>query len=234
MKEIDFFLGRGERGLLIGQTGSGKTQDGIYQLMQAEHFPVIVFDTKFEPAFDGLARGDEFSEQVNDFDEFVKMAERKKKDMPDYIIVRPSAAELADTESLDRYSQLVYSAFGPCMAYYDELYQWHNAGKIGPGFIGLLTRGRSKGKTVLMATQRPAWVSRFCLTEAQKFYIHKVLDARDKKALASVVPDFDKLPDPPKYHFYFYTTHSSRVSLMKPVPLTDPDEGNRITRLRWV
>lgn len=65
-------------------------------------------------------------------------------------------------------------------------------GRAGSGLIALLTRGRSKGISVLMSTQRPAWLSRFCFTEAQKYYIYRLTDRRDSKVLGEYIRVFSK------------------------------------------
>jgi hypothetical protein len=161
-------LETGQRGILVGQTGSGKTQNAIFQLRHAKQWPVIVFDTKIEDDFLGLPEGNEKIALLESLPEFIKYAGQKKKDMHDYIIVRPGINELQDFDVIDNYNLVSYHKFGPAFFYYDELYNWHNRGVAGNGLLAMMTRGRSKGKTMLGSTQRPAWISRFCFTEAQR------------------------------------------------------------------
>lgn len=228
------FLKKGERGLLLGQTGSGKTQNGLFHLQNAPVWPVIIFDTKIEDSFFSLPTEDETLEVCNNFEEFERMSKRPKKDLPDYILVRPESWEVVEFEPLDRYLQLCYRKFGSHFIYLDETYNWHNHGQASPGLLELLTRGRSKGKTTLMGSQRPSWISRFCFTESQKFYVHRLLDLRDRKTLDSVIPNFSQLALPSKYHFWHFETgeHESPV-LFKPVPETKI-EPSKIFRKRWL
>ena len=230
---MSLLLERGERGLLVGQTGSGKTQDAIFQLRHAKQWPVIILDTKIEDAFFGLPEDDDTIDLIQSFDELEKYAKQNRKHFADYILVRPSIDETQDMEVLDNYCRLLYNKFGACFIYFDELYNWHNGGRCTNGMIGLYTRGRSKGKTVLGATQRPAWISRFCLTESQKFYIHNLTDARDWKTLAEVIPGFMEVARPPKYHFNFYEVGKDKVQLFSPVPFQTLDKS-KVFKHKWL
>jgi hypothetical protein len=172
---------------------------------------------------------------ADSLDELHAIKKLPAKHQPDYILVRPSAAEVQAFEPMDAYTQYVYNNFGKCFIYFDELTNWHRGNQTGPGLINLLTRGRSRGKTTLMATQRPAWVSRSCFTETDKFFIHRMQDLRDAKTLSDVVPDIEKMPRPPKWHFYFYDTGAEMdtPALFKPVPYTPIEEG-KIFREKWI
>lgn len=230
------FLKPGQRGLLLGKTGSGKTQNALFHLTNAPVFPVIIGDTKIEDAFFSLrdeANGISM-EICNSYDEFERVSKYAKKDMPDYILVRPEAAEIIDGDSLDKYLQMMYRKFGPCFVYLDEVFNWHSGNKPLPGLMELLARGRSKKKTILMGNQRPSWIGRSCFTESDHFYIHRLLDERDKKTLDSVIPNFSQMPNPPKYHFYHFDTSSDgNPQLFLPVPQTEIQEEKIFTR-KWI
>lgn len=231
----DFFLKRGERGLLVGQTGSGKSENAIFHLKNAPVFPVIMYDTKIEDNLFKAAESDDILEVANNFKDFFDLSKLTKREMPDYILVRPEPHELIDVDELDKYMQLAYDAFGASYHYLDETYNWHNNGKSGAGLLGMLTRGRSKGKTLLMASQRPSWISRFCFTESQKFYIHKLLDLRDRKTLDSMIPSFSTMPKPPEYHFYhFEVAKHDEPKLYSPVPFSELKRDQVQKKYKWV
>lgn len=230
------FLERGQRGLLIGKTGSGKTQDALFQLANTPMHPVIIFDTKIDDAFFSLSdfENDIHLELCQSFDEFLKLSKLTRADMPDYILVRPPSLEVIDSAELDKYLQLSYAKFGSCFIYLDEVFHWHSGKSPLPGLMELLTRGRSKGKTVLMGNQRPVNISRSCFTECDKFYVHRLLDFRDKQTLDYVVPEFSYLENPPRFHFYFYdTSGDDPIKLFKPVPETKVDK-KKIFKRRWL
>lgn len=235
-----FFLQRGERGLNVGPTGSGKTEGAIFQLRNPCVYPVIIFDTKIEDKFFGVHDEDagESLALIETFDDFVKLSKKPRKDWPHYILVRPETHEMLEVEELDKYSQLVYAKFGSCFVYYDELYNWHKNGQCGPGLLGLLTRGRSKGKTLLMSTQRPSWISRFCFTESNRFYLYRQTDARDRKTIEAMVPNYASYKLPPKYYFYYFEVGEHEIpQLFMPVPFIefDPKKATeKIYRRQWL
>lgn len=232
---MSILLDVGNRGLLVGKTGSGKSQNAMFHLRHTDIWPKIIFDTKIEDFFFSVPEEHEDMEVANSMDELRAIAKRPAKHQPDYVLVRPSADEVQAFEPMDAYSQFVYNNFGKCFIYYDELTNWHRGNLPGAGLINILTRGRSRGKTTLMASQRPAWISRSCLTEADKFYIHRLQDMRDVKTLADVVPEIERTKPQPKYHFYHYDTGADMETpvLYKPVPYT-PIIEDKIFSKKWI
>jgi len=230
----EFFLKRGERGLLVGQTGSGKSEGAIFHLQNAPVFPVIMYDTKIEDNLFKVSGGQDNLMVANNFESFFKIAKMPKVEQPDYILVRPEVNEVLDVGELDKYVQLGYDRFGASYHYFDEAYNWHNNGRCGAPLLGMLTRGRSKGKTTLLATQRPSWISRFCFTESQKFFVYRLGDLRDRKTIDSMIPEFSSLPLPPKYHFYHYEVgHHDKAKLYKPVPFSELVEEQIQSGKKW-
>lgn len=229
-------LDKGERGLLIGQTGSGKSQNAIFQLRNAKVWPIIIFDTKIEDAFFGVPDDSESLEVIESLSDFEKHSKLPRNKMPDFTLVRPGIDEMQDFELLDAYSGIAYHKFGPVFLYYDELYNWHNNGRAGNNMLALLTRGRSKGKTWLGSTQRPCFISRFCFTESQKFYVHLLSDVRDKKTVENGIPNYSRLGNPPKYHFYHYEVgHHDAPQLIAPVPFQELTKADiRRQKNKWL
>ncbi|HUW45814.1 MAG TPA: hypothetical protein VMW50_08460 [Dehalococcoidia bacterium] len=230
---MGLLLERGNRGLLVGQTGSGKTQNALFQLKHACSEPVIIFDTKIEDAFFVLDREEGGMELIQSFQDFQRISKTPRKKLPAFILVRPAIDELQNYPVLSDYSLLCLNKFGECFVYFDELYSWHNAGRATNGMIGLYTRGRSAKKTVLGATQRPNLISRFCITECQKFYIHDLIDNRDKKVLGEVIPDFAKTGQLPLHHFHHYETGKQEIVVYSPVPFTDA-KGIQVFDKKWL
>lgn len=229
------FLEKGQRGLLLGKTGSGKTQDALFQLRNVPVWPAVIIDTKIEDAFFSLRDPDNPRnlDVADNFEQFERFTKLPKKDMPDYILVRPEAWEVNSPE-MDKYLQLLYRKFGPVFIYIDEVFNSHVNGRPVPGLMELLGRGRSKGKTVLSGNQRPSHISRSLFTECDKFYVHRLLDKRDRETLDSVIPDFSDLKQPPKYHFYHFDTSSDDPpKLFLPVPVTEIEPEKIYTR-NWI
>lgn len=212
MSQTSFIPEPGERALIVGQTGSGKTAFAIWLLQRIPHAPIIIYDTKIEPKFDKLLPNIvvEHVEQIPEALEDEKI---------DYIIVRPPAELLGEPRELDDYLWFHYMHCHGVPAFIDELVTIQINGKAGKGLMSLMQRGRSKGITTIMCTQRPVRVDRSCVTEASKAYIFRLTDKADKKRLDDVIPNFSALANPPKHGFYFYETGEDHPVLMAPIKL---------------
>lgn len=204
---MTLLLEPGQRGLLVGKTGSGKTQGALFMLRHMPT-PVVILDTKIEPSFETAFAPGSWSMQDGLW---------TQADARSVHIVRPTPAESVDWMQIDAWLG-TFMERGPITIYIDELYQVHGTGgRAGPGLVGLLTRGRSKGVTLLMSTQRPAWISRFCLTESEKYYVYRLNDPKDRQRLADVTSR-DMLRAPRRFHFWFYQSGRARAELFAPVP----------------
>lgn len=207
----------GERALIIGATGSGKTAFACFILQRLETVPIIIYDTKEEDKFKSLPGSIIVTNEA-------QTVEALQNDEIDYIIYRPDIRTCADPDALDELLMAHYEQYHNTVAYIDELYQFHKNGRHGPGLQGLLTRGRSRGITTIMSTQRPAYISRFAITESQKFYIFFLLHADDKKRIDDISPEFSDLREAQQFGFYYFApTGSAKVvpKLYPPIKL-DP------------
>lgn len=194
------------------------------QARQAPLSPVIIYDTKGDDGFLDVAQDDEILMVVTELDQFDKALRLPSKKRPDYLIVRPHASSLRDPVLLDEYLLRQYEKAGPSYALIDEAYMFHNGGRCGDGLTALLTRGRSKKISTIVATQRPAWLSLFCLTEATRFYIYRVINKDDRKRLSQITPyNPDLLLD--KHRFWYYKQGDNAGQEYLPLPLRGTDLG---------
>lgn len=212
--EHSLIPGRGERALIVGQTGSGKTAFAVWLVYRVPFAPIVLYDTKDEPKFDKLPN----SLTVETVEQMLKAYNDEKID---YIIVRPPVELLGEPQALDEYLFYHYTHLRDSVAYIDELYTFHANGRAFKGLIALLSRGRSRGITTIMSTQRPMMISRLCITEAQKLYIFKLGDRQDRKRIADVIPNFDDYKLPSKHGFYYFESGDDNPHLFQPVKL-DP------------
>ena len=82
----------------------------------------------------------------------------------------------------------------------------------------ILTTGRALEIPVIACTQRPAWHSRFYLSEASRMSAFKLTDPADRKRLLGFMDiDVDTLlPD----HFQYYRNERGETQLLGPCPET--------------
>jgi hypothetical protein len=207
-----FIPQKGERALIVGKTGSGKTSFACFLLEQVTESPIVIYDTKIEPKFTKLPKS-RVATSIGEANEIMEDL------ATDYIVFRPPLDVASDPEAMDDLLMYHYSNWRGVGCYVDELYQLANNGRAGRGLTGVLTRGRSRGITCIMSTQRPSWVPRFAITEADKYYIFRLVDKQDRNRLGDVIPDFAK-EEPAKPHwFYFYSAEMDRAHLSKPIKL---------------
>jgi hypothetical protein len=223
MARTSFIPEQGERALVVGQTGSGKTGFALWLLERIPFAPIIMYDLKVEPKFDLLGKpkkkGDEPSNVVvNTVEEAHEYIDDPSKD---YIIVRPPEQLLGEPDALDEMLWYHYLHFHQCPAFLDECDMFQRNGRAGKGLTSLLKRGRSKGITTIMCSQRPVRIDRSCVTESSKAYIFRLSDKKDRQRIDDLIPNFSELPMPPKFGFYFFETGDDAPQLMAPIKLDD-------------
>lgn len=89
----------------------------------------------------------------------------------------------------------------------------------------VIRTGRSRKVSVWIATQRPAWVPRWFLSESRHKFVFTLLDKADRRRAAEVVGDAAMEPVP--IHTFLY----HRPGLTEPMTLTYNIREHRIERV---
>lgn len=199
----------GERAVVVGRSGSGKTQLAKFMLW---HMPgAIIYDTKGEPAFD------EMGPVVKDTDEAFRIFAEDED--ADHVIVRPDPDMLAYPMLLDQMLLDHYDRGHGITAYLDEGYQFHRNGRPGPGYLSLLTRGRSREITTITSSQRPAYLSLFAFTELNHLYAMRLQHDDDRARVANVIAGYDRRPKVPLYHIDYARADSEAITRLPPIDI---------------
>lgn len=195
----------GEHCFIAGQTGSGKTA-GACQVLLRLGRPVVIIDSKNEERFETLPN-------VFLSDNWDRIKRAIDDVQTRFFVWRP---ESNDKNDLDDALADHYENHEGVAVYIDEAYTLHARGIAGDGLISNLTRGRSREISVIMATQRPAWISRFAITEARHHHIYGLAHKDDLKMVGNVIPDFHLFPPPGKHGFYYYNTDERQLRRFGP------------------
>jgi hypothetical protein len=214
MARGSFIPEQGERALLVGQTGSGKTAFAIFLVEHIPTAPIILYDTKGEPKFTKLPNSRVVSTQH-------ECTEAVEDPSVDYVIFLPPAEIQGEPAKLDEFLWFHYQHYHGIVAYIDEARTFHRGYTAGRGLIAIMARGRSRGITCILSTQRPSRISRDLISEAQKLYVFRLADLQDRKRLDDVIPNFSKEPLPPKHGFYFFQSGDESPQLFEPIKLAD-------------
>lgn len=224
----------GEHVVAVGQTGSGKSVMMQALIRAAPVAPVFVMDSKADDGFLTLNRPDETLEIFEGgIDKFLKYIKQPARKIPDYVVIRPPLIEVTDPDTLDDYIGAIHTMFNhKCVIVVDELYMLHKNGRAGPGLSGALTRGRSKGHSLFGATQRPSWISRFCISEMSHYFIFRLMEVDDRKRFAHIGYDKNKMLD--RYHYFQYNSKSGEGGEYPPLTLPQVESASSIDKGRWL
>ena len=140
------------------------------------------------------------------------------------LVYRPEGAE-QNRDTLDDFLQWSYDC-GGFHTYVDEVTSVATAQQLGPGFLNLLTRGRSRSRNgrrihspLWWATQRPAGIPVACYTESQHFYVFSLTDEDDRKRVVRFTrKEFVHNPFK-RYGFRYYGVIDDAVMECNPLTL---------------
>lgn len=159
----------GEHVAVIGDTGSGKTFL-MARLAQYRRYVVILRTKPDDTKFNGFTRLTRAKDLEN------VHAERIVMDLTQLRTMRSNQAEEA-ADVLDRiWRQTRWTLF------VDEGFYVERKLGLGHELEMLLTQGRSLGISVVVGMQRPAWTTRFALSEPKHVFLFR-MEPRDVKTV---------------------------------------------------
>lgn len=156
-----------DRAVFIGGTGSGKTT--LARKLLAARFYVWVLDVN------GTLEWDKPSAEYPEGEYLRVSTIQELIDKQDYprLIFTPDVEQADDFELFDQFFKAAY-LFEQVTVYVDEAYAVTNRQVIPKYYRACLTRGRIRGVEVWTATQRPAEIPAFILSESENVYVFRL------------------------------------------------------------
>jgi energy-coupling factor transporter ATP-binding protein EcfA2 len=203
-------INRGKRATIAGRTGSGKSTLGKW-LLQRSPGTWIILNPKHTAAYNTLPNSVVLKGMdVNKLDKLL----REYK----FINVWPNEFECNEDAMDDfiAYLTRTYSNIGICI---DELYSLHSNGRAGPGLLGLLTRGRELKQSYIGMTQRPAFISKFCFSEADYVAGMTLLSDDDRKMMTKNTGRAEFAEPMAPHDWLWFDAANAQMRFFGPVPL---------------
>lgn len=189
-----------QRLTMYGQTGSGKTVAALWHLSQRSFTskPWLIYDFKEDEHIGQIPRIEQ-----------IKVGEVPR--YPGLYVTRPVPEH--DDDAVETSMWNVWKQ-GHTGLYVDEGYM---VNRKNNAYKAVLTQGRSRGVPVITLSQRPVWMTRFAISEADFHQVFFLADEADKDVVQRFIPH-DMEDRPPRYHSYYYDVGRDEFTGLKPVP----------------
>lgn len=216
-----------QRTLIIGRTGSGKSQFGIALLSTRnwDEMPWIFIDYKGEDLWEDIREACPNIKSIKPSDNV------------------PTKPGLYHMRPLPKVDDMAVEAF---------LWKVHKKGHVGlfvdegyalpqkDAFDVLLTQGRTLYIPIICLYQRPVWMSRFAVAQADFVAVFAQMDERDLKTSAQFVkaakgPNNEIISvftDLPPYYCLWYDVGRSQSTVLRPAPSRQEIIDTFIRRLK--
>lgn len=215
MSGVSVALKRGSRAFITGFSGSGKTTFAL-RLCDALPSPLVIVDTKYDPSILAWAKRN----NTKIFRSLRRLPNWKTLDRD--IVFRPPPELLAHPMEIDRWLGGAFQAKYIPSIYIDEGYQvGATANRMGAGVTGLWTRGRARGMRILIGAQRPAWITRFVLTESDAHFVGYLPHVEDRKTMFDVTGRRQLLEQAPMHYFWYSTPRLREPELLLPLDIDE-------------
>jgi hypothetical protein len=204
-------LKRGTRLFITGSTGSGKTTlAGEFIKASPQH--AVIFNPKHTAGYSTLPG-------VNVLDD-VKMEKIEKSLLKNKITLLNLPVEYFEAENQDALLKYIHLKYENLLLVADELGTLHKGGRSFRGLKSVLTLGRELNQSFIGLTQRPAWIDRHVISEADYLAIMKLNLLRDRKIMNEEIGNPAVLNKLEKRFWLFFDQDTDKLSYYKPVPIS--------------
>lgn len=208
--------GDNQRLAIYGQTGSGKTIFGKWILshQNIDEKPWFLIDFKRDEHLNSIP----FAQYLS-----LKTAAEDVPEAPGVYILQPIPE--VDDAQLDDFLWQVWSKENAGL-FVDEGYM---VPKNSKPWNAILTQGRSKNIGTITLSQRPVFLNRFVISEAEFHSVFFLSDLNDRDRVQRFVRG-DIMSDLPEFHSYWYDVAARNLNILSPVPPADFKKLDKVYR----
>lgn len=187
------------RASIFGRTGTGKTQFGTFLLSEApfDRQPYVILDYKRDVLLNAIDRTKEIG-----FNEVPRH--------PGLYILH---AELDDEDQVEAWIRNVWKHENVGI-FFDELASVPQKRALRT----IYQQGRSKHIPLIACSQRPAWISRNVISEADHIASFHLNDPDDRKTIQRLMPEGALETRLPDYHCHWYDVGQDALYKLAPGP----------------
>lgn len=200
-------IGKNDRAILIGATGCGKTLLARFLVNDPAKPYSVVYDTKGLISSPTLqAPQDRWigHKVYTNFDMLIESQKKRLTEEP-RVIYRPPIEEERDAQAQDVFFEWVYDRWRTRL-YVDEAYSILGGTNPSQYLQACLSRGRERGISTVISTQRPARIPVITMSESEHIFVFRLNAKRDRETAGELI-DVDPRefhPSNLKDHQFFY------------------------------
>jgi hypothetical protein len=191
-----------QRLTIVGKTGEGKSQAAMWHLSHRNYDkkPWGILDFKNDGIFNRIG-----GFQHIDLNDDIS---RLKNGV---YVFHPESG--ADDDAVENLMRKIHRR-GNFGLYVDEGYMLDQRSKA---YNALLTQGRSLHIPMINLSQRPSWISKFVISEAEFIQVFRLIAPDDIKKVQGFVRNKMDMDALPRYHSYYYDVAENKFEAIMPV-----------------
>jgi hypothetical protein len=209
-------IGKNDRAILIGATGCGKTLLARFLVEDPQKPFSVVYDTKGLISSPALQKPQDRWLGHKVYDDFDMLIEDQKKKVIEHprVIYRPPIREERDKGAQDDFFWWVYDRWHTRL-YVDEAYSILGGTNPSEALQACLSRGRERGISTIISTQRPARIPVITMSESEHTFVFRLNAKRDRETAADLI-DVDPYEFHPAnlkdFEFYYFSARAGQAS----------------------